>query len=250
MVLQTGGLEARTIKRTLLEDFLNIITNPNIAYLLMTIGGFAIMAELITPGFIGPGVVGIICLGLGFLAMGQLSVNWVGVGLILFAMLLFFLEMQESGIGILGIGGLIAFVIGSLLLFGGLFTTPDIPESGSGASLWLIAGVSGSIVALALSVMYLGRPTGSSTGYMSGPEETMAGQTGIAASDLTPSGKVVVDGEEWEATTDLGRPIQEGEEVRVVGVYGRMLKVSGASVIEEPEERQSFIARLFRRARG
>ena len=231
--------------------------------LLLTVGGLAITAELLTPGLMGPGVVGAICLALAFLGMGQLPVNWVGVGLILFAMILFFLEMQESGVGILGVGGLIAFVIGALLLFGRFFSTPDMSEPGSQASLWMIGSISGLMAAFLLLFIYLSRTSGSSTGYLPGPEGAMTGQLGIAVSDLAPSGKVLVDGKEWRATSDLGRPIQEGEEVRVTGIYGRTLKVSTESFeepsleepsLEEPsledsEEKSSLISRLFKKAK-
>ncbi len=229
VALQTRDLAVREIKPTLLEIFLNVVTNPNLAFLLLTIGGLAILAELLTPGFIGPGVVGVICLGLAFLGLGHLPVNWLGVGLVMFAMIMFFLEMQEPGLGIFGLGGIIALVLGALLLFGGLFSTPDIPDTDIQVSLWIIGGVSGLIVAWMVSFRFLSRPTGSSTGYMSGPEGEAARQLGIAVSDLTPLGRVLVDGVEWDATTDLSSPIREGENVRVVGVYGGVLKVSRVS---------------------
>jgi membrane-bound serine protease (ClpP class) len=226
VTLQTRDLAVREIKPTLLENFLNVVTNPNVAFLLLTIGGLAILAEMLTPGVMGPGIVGVICLGLAFLGLGHLPVNWLGVGLVLFAMVLFFLEMQEPGLGIFVLGGIISLVLGSMLLFGGIFSTPDIPDTDINVSLWIIGGVCGLIVAGALSFRFLSRRTGSSTGYMSGPEGGAARQLGIAVSDLTPSGRVLVDGEEWSATTDLSSPIREGEKVQVVGVYGGVLKVS------------------------
>ena len=140
VVLRTKNADVREIKRTLLEMFLGVLADPNLAFVLLTIGGLGILAEFLTPGFIGPGVVGAIALALAFLGMGQLSVNWIGAGLILFAMVLFFLEAQEAGIGIFGIGSVISFLLGAFLLFGGYFSTPDISEPGSGVSLWLIGG--------------------------------------------------------------------------------------------------------------
>ena len=164
VVLRTKNADVREIKRTLLEMFLGVLADPNLAFVLLTIGGLGILAEFLTPGFIGPGVVGAIALALAFLGMGQLSVNWIGTGLILFAMVLFFLEAQEAGIGIFGIGGVISFLLGAFLLFGGYFSTPDISEPGSGVSLWLIGGFGGGMGVVLATFPYLLRPTGSSTG--------------------------------------------------------------------------------------
>ena len=226
VVLQTKDADIREIKRTLLENFLKVVANPNLAFILLTIGGLGILAEFLTPGFIGPGVVGAIALGLAFVGMGSLPVNWVGVGLILFAMVLFFLEAQEPGIGIFGIGGVVSFVFGALLFFGGFFSTPDISEPGSRASVWIIGGISGSMAAFLLLFLYLARSSGSSTGYFSSSEGAIVGQLGVAVSDLAPSGTIRVSDKEWTAITDPGDKIQEGEEVRVIGVYGgSVLKV-------------------------
>ena len=226
VVLQTKGADIREIKRSLLDKFLSVVANPDLAFILLTVGGLGILAEFLTPGFIGPGVVGAIALALGFLGMGQLPVNWIGVGLILFAMVLFFLEAQEPGIGIFGIGGIISFVLGAFLLFGGFFSTPDIAEPGSQVSLWIISVISGSMAAFLLLFLYATRPTGSSTGYFFSSEGALEGHQGVAVSNLTPSGTIIVEDQEWTATADPGVEIQKGEEVIVIGVYGSLLKVS------------------------
>ena len=226
VVLHTMGADVREIKRTLLENFLDVVANPNLAFVLLTIGGLGILAEFLTPGFVGPGVIGAIALGLAFLGMGQLPVSWLGVGLILFAMVLFFLEAQEPGVGIFGIGGVICFVLGALLLFGGFFSTPDIPESGSRTSVWIIGVISGLMIAFLLFFLYLVRTSGSSTGYFSGSQGVLVGQLGVAVSHLAPSGTVWVADKEWTATANPGDVIQEGDEVRVIGVYGSVLKIS------------------------
>ena len=105
VVLSTKDASFQEIEQTALEGFLDVIANPNLAFLLLTIGGVGLLVEFLTPGFIGPGVIGGIALGLAVLGMGHLPVNWVGVALILFAMVLFYLEVQVTGIGIFGIGG-------------------------------------------------------------------------------------------------------------------------------------------------
>ena len=226
VVLHTKDANVREIKRTLIEKFLNVVTNPNLAFVLLTIGGLGILAEFLTPGFIGPGVIGAIALGLALLGMGHLPVSWVGVGLILFTMVLFFLEAQEPGIGIFGIRGVICFVLGALLLFGGFFSTPDIPEPGSRTSVWIIGVISGMMISFLLFFLYLARTSGSSTGYFSSSEGALVGQLGVAVSHLAPSGTIRVADKEWTATTDPGDVIKEGEEVRVIGIYGSVLKIS------------------------
>ena len=226
VVLRTKNADVRNIKKTFLENFLGVVADPNLAFILLTIGGLGILAEFLTPGFIGPGVVGAIALALAFLGMGQLSVNWIGAGLILFAMVLFFLEAQEAGIGIFGIGGVISFLLGAFLLFGGYFTSPDISEPGSGVSVWLIGGFGGGMGAVLATFLYLIRPTGSSTGDYSMSGRGLEGQVAVVVSDLNPTGKVRIGGEEWDATTEMQGAIPEGEEVRVVEADGGVLKVT------------------------
>ena len=240
VVLRTKNADGREIKRTLLEMFLGVLADPNLAFVLLTIGGLGILAEFLTPGFIGPGVVGAIALALAFLGMGQLSVNWIGAGLILFAMVLFFLEAQEAGIGIFGIGGVISFLLGAFLLFGGYFSTPDISEPGSGVSLWLIGGFGGGMGVVLATFLYLLRPTGSSTGDYSRSGQGPASQVAVVVSDLDPMGKVRIGEEEWDATTDLQGAIPEGEEVRVLEAYGDVLKVARK---EEPVRTKRWAGR-------
>ena len=245
VVLNTKNIGVREIKKSLLEIFLGVISNPNLAFLLLTIGGLGILAEFMTPGLMGPGIVGAIALALAFLGMGQLSVNWIGVGLILFAMVLFLLEGQEAGIGIFGVGGVVCFVLGAFLLFGGYFSSPEIPEPGSRISVWLIGIISGSMITCLAFFLYLIRPTGSSTGDFSGAEGGLVGQLGVAISNLNPTGRVMVSGQEWTATTDPGDTVLESEDVRIVGIYGRdLLKVSRA-IPERKKSRFFSIGKFF-----
>jgi len=124
---------------------------------------------------------------------------------------------------VFGIGGVICLVLGAFLLFGGFFSAPDIPEPSFRVSWWLISIVAGIAALPVLFFIYLAR----STGYVSSVETALVGRTGVAISDLAPSGSIRVANEQWTATTDLGDLIKEGEEVTVLGVYGDVLKVSG-----------------------
>ena len=249
VVLQTRGVTVKETRRTLLERLLDVVADPNLAFLLVSIGGLAIMVELWSPGFVGPGVVGIIALALGLLGMGNLPVNWIAVGLILFAVILFFLEMQEPGLGIFGVGSAIGFVLGAFLLFGNYFSTPEIPGGSMRVSLWIISTFGGGLLAFTLFFVYLARSTGSSTGYVTASEGVLLGQTGIAVSDLEPSGRIRLADEERTATTNPGDVIRQGEEVTVLGVYGNVLKVSRVPP-EDVGEKRSLLGRLFGRRRG
>lgn len=203
-ILNTKDLEIRELHRNLLEDFLGVITNPNLVFLFLTIGGLGILAELMTPGLKGPGVIGAIALALGFVGAGQMPVNWVGVGLILLAMVLFYLETQEGGLGIFIAGGVVSF----------------ISEPSLKVSSWLIGGAGSLMVLSALVFGYLMKPTGSSSGNYTGIEPDLVGKRGVVIADVSPTGKVLVDGQEWTATTKIGDVILEKEEVTVMGVYG------------------------------
>ena len=226
VILQTKDVSVQEIKLTLLESFLSVLANPNLAFLLLVLGGLALTVEMLTPGLIGPGVVGVIALALSFIGMGHLPVNWMGVGLILFSLVLLFFELAQPGLGIFGGGAVISLVLGALLLFGGFFSTPEIAEPSFRVSLWVIGIFAGMLVLFLSSFLYLARTTGDQSAYVSGSESALVGQQGLAVSDLEPSGMVSIANEEWTATTDVGSRIRKGEEVAVIGVYGSVLKVT------------------------
>ena len=234
VVLRTKGAGVRQIRPTLLNNFLGVLANPNLAFLLFVIGGIALLVEIISPGLVGPGVVGVILLALAFLGFGNLPVNWVMVGLLLFSLVLFYLETVQPGISIFGVGGVVCLVLGAVLLFGGRFSTPDIPEPSLVINPWVIGVLSAGAVATWLAFVRLVRTEGgTSSGYISASEAELEEEWGVATSDLAPSGKVWVANEEWTATTDATDVIKEGEEVKIVGVYGEVLKVE--RLYQEPD---------------
>jgi len=151
-------------------------------------------------------------------------------------MVLFYLETVQPGISRFGIGGVVCLVLGAFLLFGGLFSTPDIPEPSFRISPWIIGVFSGIAAASLLVFMRFVRSEGgSSSGHVSAPEAAMVGEWGVTASNLAPSGKVWVDDKEWTATTEATDVIREGETVRVLGVYGDILKVERIYTEQELE---------------
>jgi membrane-bound serine protease (ClpP class) len=217
--LDTRDLDRRRINKNLLENFLDFISDPNISFILLTIGGLGLVIELFNPGLIAPGVVGVIALILAFLALGNLPVNWAGVAFILAAIVLGILETQVAGFGVLGIGAIVSFIVGGLVLFGG--ASPTMPSMS--VNLWLVGSIAG---ALALALLYVIRSI-----YQSRREGGVAtvpalvGATGTVISGLDPRGVVRVGSETWTAISEDGTVIPVGETVRILGVDGLILTV-------------------------
>jgi membrane-bound serine protease (ClpP class) len=218
--LHTQDLDRRRVNKNLLENFLGFISDPNVSFILLTIGGLGLVIELFNPGLIAPGVVGVIALLLAFLALGNLPVNWAGVAFMLAAIVLGILETQVAGFGVLGIGAIVSFIVGGLVLFGG--DSPTMPSVS--VSLWLVGSFAG---ALALALLYVVRSI-----YQSRRERSAAtvpallGATGTVAGVLAPRGVVRVGSETWTAVSQDGTVIPVGETVRIVGVDGLIVTVA------------------------
>ena len=216
--LATKGAPVRPIEIGFRDRFLNVITDPNVAYVLMMLGMLGLFFELSNPGVILPGVIGGISLILAFFAFQSLPINYAGLLLILFAIVLLVAEIKIVSHGVLAIGGIISMALGSLMLF-------DSPEVGFRVSWWVIAPTVGATAGLflfvvAAGVRALGRP--SATGA-----EGLIGKTGSARERLAPEGQVMVSGEIWRAVTE-GEPVEIGGQVRIVAVDGLTLKVTKA----------------------
>ena len=198
-----------------IEDFLNIIANPNIAFLLLSLGSLGIFIELVNPGTIFAGVFGVISLLLGFFALSVLPFNWAGVALILFAFILFGLELFITSHGILGIGGAIALVLGGLIL-----TSDNPPEFQ--VSRWLVFGLAAFLalfsIFIAINLVRI-RGMPAQTGV-----ETIVGKRAVARSALEPQGFVFMDGEYWAAEAEDGE-VKPGENVIVTAIKGLRLTV-------------------------
>jgi membrane-bound serine protease (ClpP class) len=233
VVLQTASLEVQNIQPTALERFLGFIANPNVAFILLTIGGIGILIELFSPGLVGPGAVGVIALALAFLALWNLPVNWVGVGLIILAMALFYVETQAPGIGIFGVSGAISFVLGAFLLFGGITPgRPEIPQPSFRVSLWLIGIISIAMFGSLVLMFRASRQAKKVPTYVPPSAVSLVNQIGTATTALSPRGTVRLAGETWSAISDDGETISRGEEVVVSEVEGLTLKVFKASEVK------------------
>jgi membrane-bound serine protease (ClpP class) len=197
------------------ERFLNIISNPNIAFLLLSLGSIALFFAIINPDQIFPGVFGVIALIMAFFSLSVLPFNWAGLILIFLAFALFAAEIFVTSGGILGIGGVVALLLGGLLL-----TWGNPPEFQ--VNRWLVYGMAGAAGAFFLfvvtSIIRIRRQP-VVTGI-----NTLIGRRAVARSPLDPSGMVFIDGEYWTATLEDGSA-EEGEEVVVTAVEGLKLMV-------------------------
>ena len=221
--LDLRDLPLRRLNKNLLEHFLDFISDPNISFLLLSIGGLGIVIEMFNPGLIVPAVVGVICLLLAFLAMGNLPVNWAGVIFILLAIVLAVLEIQVAGFGILGAGAIVAFIVGGLIMFtqfGG--ASPTLPPVS--VSRWLLGGtgaVLGGVMGYVVLVAYQSRKAGRQA-----DQPSLLGEVGTVTAELAPRGIVQVGNETWTAASEDGNIIAVGEPVRVTKVDGLILTVS------------------------
>jgi membrane-bound serine protease (ClpP class) len=215
VTLTTRGVEAIHVEVGLRDRFLNVITDPNVAYILMMLGVLGLFFELSNPGVIVPGVIGGICLILAFYAFQSLPVNFAGLLLILLGVVLLVAEIKIVSHGVLAIGGVIAMALGSLMLF-------EAPEVDLRLSRWLLLVTVGVVAAAFLIATTAGahalrRPP------MLGARG-MIGATGVARGALVPEGQVHIGGELWRAVAD-GGPVEDGRAVRVVDVQGLTLRV-------------------------
>jgi membrane-bound serine protease (ClpP class) len=224
--LTTGAAEVVREDMNLFESFLHAISDPTIAYILLTLGINALIFELASPGAVLPGVVGVILILLAFYSLGTLSVNLTGVLLVIAGFGLLLAEVLVApGYGALGVGGLIALVLGSIMLMQS--STPYLA-----VSPYAVAGVvltTAAFFFIALRGVVRSRRKQVSTG-----REGLVGAIGEARTDLKPRGSVFVEGERWEAEAQAGE-ISAGERVRVLAADGFTL------LVERVTERRSVV---------
>ncbi|GAB7028347.1 NfeD family protein [Geotalea toluenoxydans] len=217
LVIETAGAEVRGHEMVAKERILNVISNPNVAYVLMMLGFLGIFFELSNPGVMLPGIVGGISLILAFFALQALPVNYAGVLLLLLALVLFIAEIKIISHGMLTVGGVICLVLGSLFLFES--SEPYLRVSWSVITVTVLATTVFFVSAVALSIKaHRKKPLTGIAGLI--------GERGTAETDLNHEGKVFVHGEYWQASSDS--PVRKGEEVAVVAVEGMRLKVKKA----------------------
>jgi membrane-bound serine protease (ClpP class) len=218
VTISTEGYVPNDIDMSTIERFLQAISDPNIAYILLTLATTGLVLELINPGTILPGVVGAVSLILAFYSLSVLEASWAGILFIVLAFVLFIAEVFTTTFGILTLGGLISLVMGSIILFGG---GPELFQLE--INWWVIAGV--AVVITAVFVFVVGAVVRSQRRRSIAGREGLIGQVARAETVLDPTGMVFVQGELWKATSDSGK-IEVGEEAVVTRMQGLKLRVS------------------------
>jgi membrane-bound serine protease (ClpP class) len=218
-----NGSTTLTTETTTLRDFpmgirlelLKALSDPNIAYLLMTIGTIGILAELYNPGAILPGVVGAISLILAFYSLQSLPINYAGVLLIILGIVFFVLEATVTSYGLLAIGGVASMILGSLMLIKSDAEFFQISWAVIIPVVITTAAVSLFLVGMGVRALRRSPQTGL---------EGMIGAIGIAKTALRPDGKLAIHGELWDAVSDA--PIEPGTSAKVLRVEGLTLYVT------------------------
>jgi len=225
VVLNLGERVLDTKDATIVEHrmsfryrFLDLISDPNIAYILMLLGIYGLFFELYSPGAILPGIVGGICLILAFFAFQTLPINYAGVLLILFAIILFLLEIKVTSYGMLSIGGVLSLILGSIMLV-------DSPIPALRVSLGVIFPA--AIVTVAFFLFAVGMAIRAQAKRPTTGQEGIVGEVGVVEKALKPRGQVLVHGELWTAEAD--EDIELGERVEVVSLSHLVAKVKKAT---------------------
>ena len=212
--ITTTGLPITKIDPDWRSRFLSVITNPNVAYILMLLGMYGLILEFSNPGAIVPGTVGAICLLLALYSFQLLPINYAGFALILLGIALMVGEAFQPSFGILGIGGLVAFVIGSIILM-------DTSAPGFGIDISIIVTFALSSILIFIVVVGMAFKA-RKRAIVSGLEQLINGEA-IVINDFDQTGNVRIHSEIWQASSTT--PLQKGQHVRVTGSKGLMLFV-------------------------
>lgn len=214
-VLHTKGAVLKEMPLGWRLEALKALSDPNIAFLLMTLGTIGLLAELYNPGAILPGIVGAISLILAFYSLQTLPINYAGVLLIILGIVLFILEIKVVSYGLLSLGGFASLILGALLL---VKTDAPFLKVSLGFVIPTAMVMGGMLMTLTWMALKAKRRRA-----VTGPE-AMIGSIAIAKTDVAPRGRVFVHGEIWDAVSD--EPIHQGEEAKVKAVSGLTLKVA------------------------
>jgi len=215
-VLHTKGLTLVRLDMSARQKFLSVISDPNVALMLMSLGGAGVLIELYSPGLILPGVVGIVALILGLYSFQTLSANYAGIILILAGFLMLFLEIKVVSYGLLALAGLGSVILGALMLF---HSTDSLGMQVSTTTLGAMIVFLTATTVLVAWIVWKAQRQKSRTGV-----EGLLNEKGTVQKLLNPDGIVVIHGEHWQAES-LEGPISEQTEVRVDHVEGLKLYV-------------------------
>lgn len=223
-VIKTRGLPIRELQPDWRSRLLSVITNPNIAYILMLVGIYGLILEFSNPGAIVPGTVGAIALLLALYALQLLPINYAGIALILLGVGLMIGEAFQPSFGILGIGGVVAFVIGSVILM-----DTDAPGFGIDIKVIIAFALSSALIFMVIVGMAI---RSRQRRVVSGAEQ-LVGAEGMVLDDFDGSGTVFVHSEHWQAHGS--EPLHKGQPVRVTAIKGLTLEVEPLSLSDKED---------------
>jgi len=215
VVLKTANADVKILKMSFRYRILDVISDPNIAYILLLIGIYGIFFELYNPGAIFPGVIGVISIILAFYALHTLPINYAGLLLIIFGIILFLLEVKIPSYGLLTVGGIVSLVLGSLMLF-------ESPLPFLRVSWEVIAAA--TVTTALFFIFAIGFALRAQQRKPTTGREGLVGEVGEAVDAFkNGQGQVLVHGEIWQATSS--DKIKKGDPIKVVGVAGLKIKV-------------------------
>lgn len=212
--LQTKDAAISVIEPDWRSELLSVITNPNVAYILLLVGIYGLIFEFSNPGALVPGTVGAICLLLALYSLQLLPINYAGMALLLLGIALMIGEAFQPSFGMLGIGGVIAFVIGSIILM-------DTEAPGFGIDLSVIFTF--ALASVVMFVFVVGMALKSRRRPVVSGAEQLLGSEAVVINDFENNGEVFVHSEAWSAQSD--KPLSKGQRVRVIGMNGLILEV-------------------------
>ena len=214
VILETSDLEIVSIEPDWRNELLSVITNPNIAYILMLLGVYGLFFEMANPGYVLPGVIGGISMLLALYALQVLPVNYAGLALMILGVIFMVAELFAPSFGALGIGGIIAFVVGSIILF-------DTEGSELQVAIPIIVAVS-TVTSIFFLIVLRMVFAAHRKPVVSGVDE-MLGSIGQVLEDFEASGRIHIHGETWQVKSKL--PLNRGDQVRVTAIDGLILSV-------------------------
>ena len=218
VVMNTADYLLTPTEMNWVERFLHVISDPNIAYILLTLATIGLITEISNPGMIFPGVIGGICLLMAFYSLGTLNAYWGGLLLILLAFGLFVAEIFVTSFGILTAGGLVSLIVGSLILFSQSQGLPAF-EVNRGLIVFV------AVLIAAIFIFLTGAVVRAQRRRVITGAEGLVGKVAVARTKLDPKGMVLVEGELWAAMVDTGT-VEPEEEVIVTKVDGLKLSVT------------------------
>ena len=232
VMLNLSSFETLIVGKTFLERLLELVSDPNIAFLLVSLGGTGIIVELWNFGLWIPGTLGVLFLILGWAGIGLLPFSWAGVALMALAFFLLYLESTAPGIGYFGTAGVVSLVLGGLLLVG-FFGDPSIPGDAPSVSKWLLASIGIFLGICMVWIVYEARKTKQVNLYKSPTTAIeLIGMEGEVTVDLSPAGQILIAGEYWSSRIygDNDEWCIKGSKVEVVAVAGNHLQVKPTKI--------------------